>query len=230
MHSSTATTCLPNLAPARKEAALPSRRHKLAAAAAVLALGFGLASFVGRKRPTTPAPRFNAVQPSDPAKFSASDSGTSRPDGLEIAFPEDDAHASFYRPLDPSIESGGTPATSVAVSESAPIASPAPTRPPIIQRTNPPTLPTELGAEGSPSTSLEITTTPTAPSRAPEATDHVIHNGDTLERLARRYLGDESRALEIFQLNRDVLNNPHILPIGVELRIPPRSGVGLRGP
>jgi nucleoid-associated protein YgaU len=48
----------------------------------------------------------------------------------------------------------------------------------------------------------------------------VVHNGDTLGRLARRYLGDEGRALEIFDLNRDVLSNPHLLPIGAELRIP----------
>jgi nucleoid-associated protein YgaU len=49
---------------------------------------------------------------------------------------------------------------------------------------------------------------------------HVVHDGDSLERLAGRYLGDEGRALEIFDLNRDVLANPHWLPIGSELRIP----------
>jgi nucleoid-associated protein YgaU len=55
---------------------------------------------------------------------------------------------------------------------------------------------------------------------AAEPQRHVVHNGDTLGTLAERYLGDESRALEIFDLNRDVLNNPHLLPIGAELRIP----------
>ncbi|MCC6491717.1 MAG: LysM peptidoglycan-binding domain-containing protein [Pirellulales bacterium] len=49
---------------------------------------------------------------------------------------------------------------------------------------------------------------------------HVVHEGDRLDRLAKRYLGDESRALELFDLNRDVLTNPHLLPIGTELRIP----------
>jgi nucleoid-associated protein YgaU len=49
---------------------------------------------------------------------------------------------------------------------------------------------------------------------------HVVHDGDTLERLAERYLSDGSRALELFDLNRDVLENPHLLAIGVELRIP----------
>lgn len=55
---------------------------------------------------------------------------------------------------------------------------------------------------------------------------HVIHNGDTLERLAERYMSDGARALELFDLNRDVLENPHLLPLGVELRIPTGSAAG----
>lgn len=53
---------------------------------------------------------------------------------------------------------------------------------------------------------------------------HLIRNGDTLEKLAKRYLNDEGRALEIFEMNRDLLDNPHLLPIGVELRIPTEPG------
>lgn len=49
---------------------------------------------------------------------------------------------------------------------------------------------------------------------------HVVANGDTLEKLAERYLHDAGRALEIFDINRDQLSNPHLLPIGVELRVP----------
>lgn len=49
---------------------------------------------------------------------------------------------------------------------------------------------------------------------------HVVVNGDTLEKLAERYLHDSGRSLEIFDLNRDQLSNPHLLPIGVELRVP----------
>ncbi len=52
---------------------------------------------------------------------------------------------------------------------------------------------------------------------------HVVQNSDTLEKLAKRYLGDENRALDIFDLNRDVLDNPHLLPINAELRIPDDS-------
>ena len=61
------------------------------------------------------------------------------------------------------------------------------------------------------------------PLSPPEERIHIVHDGDTLERLARRYLGDESRALEIFDLNRGTLENPHWLPIGAELRLPPRA-------
>ncbi len=61
-----------------------------------------------------------------------------------------------------------------------------------------------------------------APAVDSEVRVHVVHNGDTLERLAKRYLGSESRALEIFDFNRDVLSNPHLLPIGAELRLPAR--------
>jgi len=49
---------------------------------------------------------------------------------------------------------------------------------------------------------------------------HVVQNNDTLDKLAKRYLGDEGRALEIFDRNRDLLDNPHLLPIGAELSIP----------
>ena len=52
---------------------------------------------------------------------------------------------------------------------------------------------------------------------------HVIANGDTLTRLAQRYLGDPNRYREIFELNRDVVQNPEILPLGVKLKIPPRE-------
>lgn len=55
---------------------------------------------------------------------------------------------------------------------------------------------------------------------------HVIIDGDTLARLADRYLDDPERSAEIYRLNRDVLANPDLLPIGVELRIPARERPG----
>lgn len=49
---------------------------------------------------------------------------------------------------------------------------------------------------------------------------HRIIDGDTLSRLARKYLGDASRAGEIYDANRDVLTTPAVLPLGVEIVIP----------
>jgi nucleoid-associated protein YgaU len=51
---------------------------------------------------------------------------------------------------------------------------------------------------------------------------HKIVDGDTLGNLAARYLGSANRANEIFEANRDVLSDPELLTIGVELHIPAR--------
>lgn len=59
-----------------------------------------------------------------------------------------------------------------------------------------------------------------APPIEPPHRTHVVHEGDSLERLAERYLGDAGRAIEIFDLNREVLANPHLLTLGTELKIP----------
>ncbi len=64
------------------------------------------------------------------------------------------------------------------------------------------------------------------PASGPEAETprtHKIVDGDTLPALAARYLGSASRAKEIFNANRDVLLDPNLLPIGAELKIPPRN-------
>jgi hypothetical protein len=56
---------------------------------------------------------------------------------------------------------------------------------------------------------------------------HVVIDGDSLARLAGRYLNDPHRGEEIYRLNRDVLTSPDLLPIGAELKIPVgRSGQG----
>lgn len=53
---------------------------------------------------------------------------------------------------------------------------------------------------------------------------HKIVDGDSLEALARRYLGNADRYLEIYEANRILLTSPQLLPIGAELKIPPRHG------
>jgi nucleoid-associated protein YgaU len=49
---------------------------------------------------------------------------------------------------------------------------------------------------------------------------HRVVDGDTLAKLAGRYLGGPERSYEIFEANRDVLRSPDELPIGVLLKIP----------
>jgi nucleoid-associated protein YgaU len=49
---------------------------------------------------------------------------------------------------------------------------------------------------------------------------HKIVDGDTLALLAERYLGSASRAMEIYEANRNVLTDPQLLPIDTELKIP----------
>jgi len=49
---------------------------------------------------------------------------------------------------------------------------------------------------------------------------HRVRDGDTLQSLAEKYLGDGSRSKEIFEANREVLTSPETLPINVELVIP----------
>jgi nucleoid-associated protein YgaU len=55
----------------------------------------------------------------------------------------------------------------------------------------------------------------------PPLRTHKIVDGDTLEALASAYLGSADRWLEIYELNRHVLPSPALLPIGVQLKIPP---------
>ena len=57
---------------------------------------------------------------------------------------------------------------------------------------------------------------------------HTIVDGDTLAALAQRYLGSAARALEIYEANRNVLSDPRLLPIGAELKIPPRGSLPAR--
>lgn len=51
---------------------------------------------------------------------------------------------------------------------------------------------------------------------------HELKDGDTLEKLAVRYWKDESLGSLIFDANRDRINDPKVLPIGVVIVIPRR--------
>jgi nucleoid-associated protein YgaU len=61
-----------------------------------------------------------------------------------------------------------------------------------------------------------------APPLRETASTHRVVDGDSLEGLAKQYLGSPDRAGDIFNANRDVLSDPRLLPIGVELKMPAR--------
>jgi nucleoid-associated protein YgaU len=62
-----------------------------------------------------------------------------------------------------------------------------------------------------------------------EGRSHIIVDGDSLSKLAGLYLDDPRRAAEIYELNRQLISDPELLPIGVELAIPPRTGSAATG-
>lgn len=95
------------------------------------------------------------------------------------------------------------------------------------------TAPVETGP--SQTLPVEISPSGTSPSAAPPAAEsvevqdpelsrparrHVIRDGDSLESLAERFLGNADRAGEIFDANRGLLTRRDLLPIGVEITIP----------
>jgi hypothetical protein len=64
---------------------------------------------------------------------------------------------------------------------------------------------------------------PWKPSSTATPRRHRIAEGDTLARLAEKYLGSRDRSLDLFQANADVLFDPRLIPIGVEIVIPDRT-------
>jgi nucleoid-associated protein YgaU len=136
-------------------------------------------------------------------------------------------------PLRPPIPETGPPvAAPQSLLQPVPLSAAPSARGELLKATNAsmtgPAAPPAAAAESSgPATlaTLAVAAGAPFPSDGPDANVekfriHVVHEGDRLDRLAKRYLGDESRALELFDLNREVLDNPHLLPIGAELRVP----------
>jgi len=51
---------------------------------------------------------------------------------------------------------------------------------------------------------------------------HTVASGDTLSKLAKTYLGDAGRYMDIFNANKDQLSNPDLIKVGQKLNIPAR--------
>jgi len=49
---------------------------------------------------------------------------------------------------------------------------------------------------------------------------HTVASGETLSKIAKTYLGDASRYMEIFNANKDQLSDPDKLKVGQKLTIP----------
>ena len=71
----------------------------------------------------------------------------------------------------------------------------------------------------------DINVTPTAGSSSAAATSAQVHNytvkaGDTLSKIAKEHLGDANAYMQIFEANRDQLNDPDKIKPGQVLKIP----------
>ena len=51
---------------------------------------------------------------------------------------------------------------------------------------------------------------------------HTVVSGDTLSKIAKEYLGDPKRYMEIFNANTGTLTNPDMIKVGQKLNIPAR--------
>lgn len=49
---------------------------------------------------------------------------------------------------------------------------------------------------------------------------HTVAAGDTLSKLAKRYLGDAGRYMELFNANKGTLSDPNLSKVGQTLTIP----------
>ncbi len=47
-----------------------------------------------------------------------------------------------------------------------------------------------------------------------------VKSGDTLSKIAKRFLGDANRYQAIFEMNKDQLNDPNMIRVGQKLKIP----------
>ena len=62
------------------------------------------------------------------------------------------------------------------------------------------------------------------PAAGPTYRTYTVRSGDNLSKIAERELGSSQRYLELFRLNRDVLDNPDDLTLGMKLKIPRSAG------
>ena len=52
---------------------------------------------------------------------------------------------------------------------------------------------------------------------------YTVKSGDTLSKISKALLGDAMRYMDIFNINKDILDNPDLITIGQKLKLPNRS-------
>lgn len=52
---------------------------------------------------------------------------------------------------------------------------------------------------------------------------YTVQPGDTLSKIAKRLFGDYRRYMEIFELNRDILDDPDLIKVGQKLKLPRKN-------
>ena len=185
---------------------MASPRGKLLVVALVLGAGFGVAMLFRHETPPRAAARGDAARLQLRDKSQATDLGPPR-SGRAPGLPE--------RP----------PQTLAMVEPTAPAPSEA-ALPELPHRYTRESLPVTMQiARHTQLLDDELQSGPPAPPTRPIARPrtHRVVDGDTLSRLALRYLGDADRFAEIFEANRELLPEPDVLPIGVQLTIPPEN-------
>ncbi len=95
--------------------------------------------------------------------------------------------------------------------------------PPLLDGQRPPPLAVGWVARGG-----EPPTVGRPPDLAPPTGRYRVCDGDDLTSIASRFYGTPAAARGIWEANRDILPDPNLLPIGLELRLPPLSGVAGR--
>jgi len=80
-----------------------------------------------------------------------------------------------------------------------------------------PPKPVLLGERPAPASAEAATP---APERKKPAREYTIKPGDTLGELSQRFLGTVRRQDEIVEMNRDVIDDPDVLPVGETIKIP----------
>jgi LysM repeat protein len=187
------------------------RKPKLIAAGTVLTAGVGLAMLFRRTEPQS------ALLPAAPMPLSAALAPVVPTPTITPTPPMVVTPAVTPTPLEGQLSPlAPVPATNVGLTAGAGAL------PAEIQVL--PTSPAPNAIGGRPAyATLGVVNAPLDETAASPYQIHVVHEGDSLERLAERYLTDSGRSLELFDLNRDVLDNPHLLPIGAELKIPVES-------